>query len=65
MILTAELKAQIDGMDYWSMLKKWRFTPSGDSMFEGESGTYYKQVMLEKKDADPEGAVQDSKDIGW
>ena len=65
MILTDELKNQIDGMSYREMLKKWRFTPSGDSMFEGESGTYYSKVMFEKRDADPEGAVQASKSIGW
>lgn len=65
MELTAELKAQIDGRSYYQMLKKWRFTPAGDDMFSGESGTYYSKVMLEKRDADPEGATQDSKDIGW
>lgn len=65
MELTAELKAQIDGMSYYSMLRKWRFTPSGDDMFSGDSGSYYAGKMARERDADPKAAAQASKDIGW
>jgi hypothetical protein len=67
MKLTDELKKQIDSMDYESMLHKWRFTPcEAGSLFEGESGDYFKTVMFEKKDDLPEGeAVAVSKQVGW
>jgi len=67
MKLTDELKASIDSMDYESMLRKWRFDPCEEnSIFEGESGDYFKTVMFEKKEDLPEGeAVAISKRVGW
>jgi len=67
MKLTKELKASIDDMDYETMLYKWRFYPSEtDSIFEGESGDYFKDVMFKKKDNLPEGeAIKISKSVGW
>jgi hypothetical protein len=67
MKLTEELKAQIDSMDYETMLFKWRFDSCEEgSIFEGESGEYFKTSMFKKKDNLPEGeAVAVSKRIGW
>jgi len=67
MKLTDELKASIDNMDYESMLYKWRFDACEEgSIFEGESGEYFKTVMFKKKDDLPEGeAVVISKRVGW
>jgi len=66
MKLTPELKAQIDAMDYYQLLKRWRFAPlGGDEMMQDESGDYWGQRMNELKDADPVGAVQASKMLGW
>lgn len=64
--LTPEIKDRIDKMDYVAMLRAWRFSPSGDPLFQGEVGDYFKKVMLEKRDALPSGAhPAASKLIGW
>lgn len=63
---TEELKKQIDDMSYMELLRRWRFAPSGDSMFQGEVGDYYYKVMTEKRDAvGPEEHTATSKAIGW
>jgi len=64
--LTPDLKNKIDRMDYPSMLRAWRFCPSGDILFQGAQGDYFKKVMLEKRDALPPGEhTSASKLIGW
>ena len=64
--LTPEVKDKIDQMDYVSMLRSWRFSPSGDILFQGAVGDYFKKVMLTKRDALPPGAhPAASKFIGW
>jgi len=67
MKLTDELKEQLDKMDYESMLFKWRFDACEiNSIFEGESGEYFKDSMFKKRDALPNGeAVAVSKRVGW
>ncbi len=65
MKLTDEIKKQIDGMSYGSLLYRWRFSPPGDPWFTGEVGEYYSKVIAEKRDADPDIAVAVSKAIGW
>ena len=65
MILTDELKAQIDGMTYAQMLRKNRFAPIGDPLFMSDSGRYFLKVMSEKKMDDPAAAIAASKRIGW
>ena len=62
--MTQEQKEWIDSADYESLLRKWRFAPMGDSIFLGECGDYYFQVMVRKRTADPEGAVAAGKNIG-
>jgi len=65
--MTAAQKAEIDKMDYEQMLRKWRFTPVGDKMFDGgEVSLYFKNEMFRKKRliGDDE-AVKISKRIGW
>ena len=66
MELTYLVKKEIDAMDYESLLQRWRFSPSSDVMFHGESGKYFLDVMNEKKEAlshDQQVAI--SKRIGW
>lgn len=65
MDLTDELRAHIDGLPYESMLRRWRFSHPGDPMFQGDSGEYFGKVMAAKRNADPEGAVRASKNLGW
>ena len=61
--MTLEQKAWIDGASYAELLKRWRFAPSGDEMFQGDTGEYYKRVMFAKRDACDAVAV--SKAVGW
>jgi len=62
----SDLKEQIDKMSYEQLLARWRFAPSGDSMFVGEIGKYYAEVMSRKKnELSHEEQVQTSKDLGW
>jgi hypothetical protein len=66
MDLTPELKAQIDNMSYFSMLSGWRYAPSGDPMFQGESFEYYRDRMQEmrKEPGGHERHVAASKALG-
>lgn len=56
-------KAWIDNSSYEELLKKWRFAPIGDPMFQGELGDYYKKVMAEK--AKLVDTATCSKRVGW
>ena len=64
MELTAENKAYIDNLSYEGLLRSWRFAPSGNEWFHGETGKYWGERMKEMRDkgADHVGA---SKSIGW
>lgn len=65
-MIDEKTKAIIDGMSYKSMLRKWRFAPSGDPMFQDETGDYFAEVMKAKKAAlTDEEQVRASKEIGW
>ena len=61
-----KIKQEIDNMDYESMLRRWRYAPVGDPMFQGEVGEYYSKVMKEKREK-VGGAehVRASKNVGW
>lgn len=64
--MTDQQKEWIDNADYESLLRRWRNAPSGDSIFQGDTGKYYQEVMAEKRKAVGNGAhVQASKNIGW
>ena len=47
--MTNDQKKWIDNASYTALLYKWRFAPSGDPMFQGDTGDYYAKVMAEKK----------------
>jgi hypothetical protein len=64
--IRSELKAWIDAASYDQLLKRWRFAPLGDPVFQDEIGQYYANVMAEKrKEIDSLTAVKISKQIGW
>ena len=65
MKLTPELKAKIDAMPYEQMLSMWRFAPSREPMFQGESAEYFAISIRQKRDADPDFAIRASKNVGW
>jgi len=55
----------INNASYEALLRRWRFAPVGDPMFQGRVGDYYAQVLTARRDADPDGHVLASKQIGW
>ena len=61
--MTDKQKEWIDTASYEQLLSRWRFAPAGDLMFQGDTGDYYKKVMLEKKQSCDH--VQASKTVGW
>lgn len=65
MELTPDIKRQIDAMSLEDMLSKWRFSASGDEMFQGESGAYFSTRMFGLRDADNDAWVRASKSVGW
>ena len=65
MNLTPENKAHIDGLDYESLLRSWRFAPVGDEWFQGETGVYWGKRMAELRSENAGRAVRASKNIGW
>ena len=59
-------KEQIDLMPLEDMLRKNRFAPIGDPLFQGEIGDYFMEVMKEKKsNISPEEWTRISKNLGW
>jgi hypothetical protein len=63
--MTKEQKDWIDNASYEQLLRKWRFAPLGDKMFQGVVGDYYAMVMSKKRSEDEDAAIQSSKRIGW
>lgn len=58
--------AWIDNASYEELLRKWRYAPAGDPMFQGETGQYYSEVMAKKRDEVGNAEhVRASKSIGW
>lgn len=64
--MTPEQKQWIDNAGYEELLRRWRFAPGGDPMFQGDTGDYYAQVMKRKRqEVGQEEHVRASKSIGW
>ncbi len=47
MDLTPENKKIIDDQSYESLLRSWRYAPSGDTRFQGATGKYWGERMKE------------------
>jgi hypothetical protein len=66
MDLTQENKDKIDGMSYTALLSAWRFAPAGNPWFQGETGKYWGDRMVELREQLGNGVhVEASKSIGW
>ena len=65
MELTPENKAHIDSLSLSQLLFKIRFGASGDPWLHDNTGSYWMKRYAEKREEDPAGAVQASKEIGW
>lgn len=56
----------IDNMDYFSLLRRWRFSKVGDPFFQGDVGKYYaKRLNRIREVIGEEEAARISKLIGW
>lgn len=66
MQLTDDVKRQIDAMPYVELLSRWRFSPSGTELFEGESAEYFaaRMKMLRAQPGGDAMHVAASKAIG-
>ncbi len=67
MDLTPKNKEHIDGLSYGQLLSRWRFAPSGDPWFQGETGDYWgkRMAMLRGQPGGDKEHVSASKRIGW
>ena len=64
-IMTQDEKEWIDNASYEQLLRKWRNAPSGNPMFQGETGQYYRLVMAKRRnEIGPAEHVRASKNIG-
>ena len=59
------MKDWIDSQNYESLLRRWRFGPIGDPIFQGDMGDYYRQAMIQKKSEQLDNGVSASKRVGW
>jgi hypothetical protein len=57
----AGLKSQIDAMSHEDLCRRWRFSKTGDPLFQGEVGEHFAAVLKAKGGFTPEI----SKQIGW
>ena len=61
-----DVKAWINTASYETLLRRWRKSPTGDPIFQGEIGDYYADAMRRKKAETPHSErVAASKRIGW
>ena len=65
MNLTPERKAEIDGMNVYTLLYGVRFSRIGDPKMQGEAGEYWRKRLGELRDKDPDAYVSASKTMGW
>lgn len=67
MDLIDDNKKHIDSLSYKELLRHWRFSPTGDPWFVGETGLYWARRMRELRAAPGGDAehVRCSKELGW
>ena len=65
MELTKVNKTHIDSLSHFDLLKTWRFSPAGNVWLQGETGKYWGERMVKKRDENPGRAVADSKALGF
>lgn len=64
--MTSKHKNWIDNASYFALLQRWRETPSGDPIFQNDTGEYYEKVMKKKRaEVGNVAHVRASKAIGF
>jgi hypothetical protein len=49
-MLDPAVKKEIDEMSYEQLLRRWLLADSDDTIFQGDSGAYYADVMFKKRE---------------
>ena len=49
--ISDDFRQRIADLTYVEMLRLWRFEPVGSTLFQGDNGTYFQQIMKEKRSA--------------
>ncbi len=62
-LTVSELKAEIDRLSYYDLLKAWRNFPKNDPYFVNEIGVYFKKVMRLKREMLSEKAANQISDL--
>lgn len=65
MDLTDEMKARIDRLSHYDLLKKIRFAKIDDLEMRGTTGEYWLQTYRRKRDENLLQAIEDSNKLGW
>ena len=60
-----EMRDWIDHQPYSELLRWWRFAPTGDPFFQGETGKHYSRTMAEKRALEKDGGGAASRMVGW
>lgn len=60
-----QFKGWIDAQSYQGLLQRWRHSGSGDLIFQGPIGEYYKARLTYMRDLEPDNGVRASKSVGW
>ena len=64
--MNEDQKDWIDNASYYALMNRWRFAKSGDPIFQGEAGDYYKKVMSEQRaQVGPAEHTRISKSLGF
>ena len=64
-MINKDQKKWIDSASYEDLLRRWRNAPVGDTIFQGETGKYYSDVMAKKRSkVGHNESVRASKNIG-
>ena len=62
MSLSDETKKEIDSMSHYEMCRVWRFSKSGNPLFTGDSGKYFKDRLFNHFGG---FTPEISKSLGW
>jgi hypothetical protein len=61
-----EMVDWIDNASYEELLRRWRFGPMGDEIFQSKMGEYYQAKLEERRqEVGDEVAAKVSKLVGW
>ncbi len=63
--MTPAQKQWIDEATLVQLLRRWRFSESGDPIFQGKAGDYFANRLGQLQAEDPAAWTAASKEVGW